>query len=181
MSVREDIFECGCPDPVWAKAPLIRRLAVEDLAAIEHHLLTLEPIARRWRFHSAISDWAVSSYARGLKTTAGVLVGATECHGERIVGLAEAHPAAAPRTVDVAISVLASHRRRGLGGELVNCAVAVAFAEGAAAAEFLFDPDNVAAARIVARLGARSNIRGRAVLRAPAERSIAVTFGCVDE
>lgn len=143
----------------------VRRLDGGDLAAIERHLLELDPVSRNCRFHSGFSDAAIVAYVRSLDVTTDILFGAIEEADGRIIGLAEARPAAW-LTVDVGTSVLPTHRRRGLARELVARAIAVAFAEGVTAAEFLFDPTNTAAARTAARLGAKSNSPGRAVLHA---------------
>jgi RimJ/RimL family protein N-acetyltransferase len=144
----------------------MRRLDGGDLAGIERHLLELDLVSRNCRFHSGFSDAAVAAYVRRLDVTTDILFGAIEEANGRIIGLAEARPAAAWRTVDVGTSVLPTHRRRGLAHELVSRVIAVAFAEGVTAAEFLFDPANTAAARTAARLGAKSNSPGRAVLHA---------------
>lgn len=143
----------------------VRRLDAGDLAAIERHLIELDPVSRNCRFHSGFSDAAVAAYVRSLDVTTDILFGAIGEADGRIIGLAEARPAAW-LTVDVGTSVVPTHRRRGLAGELVARAIAVAFAEGVTAAQFLFDPTNTAAARTAARLGAKSNSPGRAVLHA---------------
>jgi predicted GNAT superfamily acetyltransferase len=150
----------------------MRRLDGDDLAGIERHLLELDLVSRNCRFHSGFGDAAVAAYVRSLNATTDFLFGAIEDSSGRIVGLAEARPAAAWLTVEVGTSVLPTHRRRGLACKLVARAIAVAFAEGVTAAEFLFDPTNSAAGRIAARLGAKSNLPGRAVLHARSEPSV---------
>jgi GNAT superfamily N-acetyltransferase len=147
-------------------AACMRRLDSGDLAGIERHLLELDPVSRNCRFHSGFSDAAVAAYVRSLDVTTDILFGAIEEANSRIVGLAEARPAEARLTVDVGTSVLPTHRRRGVARELVALAIAVAFAEGMTAAEFVFDPTDPAAVRTAARLGAKSNSPGRAVLYA---------------
>lgn len=149
----------------------LRRLDDGDRAGIERHLLELDPVSRNRRFHSGFGDAAVAAYVRSLDVTADLLFGAIEESSGRIVGLAEARPAAAWLTVEVGTSVLPTHRKRGLARELIARAVAVAFGEGVTAAEFLFDPTNSAAVRIAARLGAKSYLPGRAVLHARSEPS----------
>jgi GNAT superfamily N-acetyltransferase len=143
----------------------LRRLDGRDLAGIERHLLELDMVSRNRRFLSGFGDAAVAAYVRRLDVTTDILFGAIEQESGRIVGLAEVHPAGVPRTVEVGTSVLATHRRRGLARELISRAVAVAFAQGATAAELLFDPSNAAAAGIAAALGARTSVPGRAILR----------------
>jgi RimJ/RimL family protein N-acetyltransferase len=140
-------------------------LGHEDLPGIEMHLLSLDIASRNSRFGCGFGDWAVTDYARGLDVTKDILFGATEFGTDRIVGLAEARPAKAPRTVDLAVSVLASHRKRGLAHELVARAVDVAFDRDVKAIELTFAPSNVAAGRIAAKLGATIKAPGFAVVR----------------
>lgn len=143
----------------------LRRLGHEDLHGIEMHLLSLDMASRNSRFGCGFGDWAVTDYARGLDVTKDILFGATEFGTDRIVGLAEARPAKAPQTVDLGVSVLASHRKRGLAHELVARAVDVAFDRDVKAIELTFAPSNVAAGRIAAKLGAAIKAPGFAVVR----------------
>jgi GNAT superfamily N-acetyltransferase len=145
----------------------LRRLGDGDLAGIEAHLLDLDLVSRNRRFHSGFSDAAVEAYVRRLDPASDILFGAIDEDSGRIVGLAEAHPAGPPRTVEIATSVLAPHRRRGLARELVARTVAAAVRQGAAAVELRFEPDNAAAAHIAAGLGAGRAVSGRAVLLVP--------------
>jgi len=60
------------------------------------------------------------------------------------------------------------HRGRGIAHQIGARAVEIAFDTGASAVELLFDPANLAARRIVARLGARVRSPGHAVVHAAA-------------
>jgi GNAT superfamily N-acetyltransferase len=142
----------------------IRRLDGRDIAGIEQHLLELDMVSRNRRFHCGFGDAAVKAYVRRLDISIDILFGAVEEASGRIVGLAEAHPASAQQTVEVGTSVLPTHRKRGLARELIRRAIAAAFAQGATAAELIFDPSNRAMVCLVAGLGARSCVPGRAVL-----------------
>lgn len=155
--------------------PSIRRLGRRDMPAVERHLLSLGPADRRKRFLVPADDDAVARYAARLDPGRAVLVGAAGADG-RVFGLAEAHPAVdAPLTVEVVVSVHPYHRREGLGRRLAAQAVAMAFAEGAEAAVFLFAPENRAAAGLAGALGARVAGSGRALLtRAPSIDDAAV-------
>jgi GNAT superfamily N-acetyltransferase len=146
--------------------PRLRRLGAADLPEIERHLLGLDLVDRNARFHSGFGDAAVTTYARGLDFAVGILVGATQGPGNRILGLAEAHPAGAPRTVELAVSVLATHRRRGLGRRLLAHALELAFAAGADTAELRCSPGNRHLMHIAMALGAPSELasEGRAVI-----------------
>ena len=154
-----------------SEALAIRRLGRHDLPEVERHLLSLGPTDRRKRFLSPFNDDAIARYVGRMQVGRAVLVGAVAAVGAdgQLAGIAEAHPVADPsRMVEVAVSVHPYHRREGLGRRLVADAVALAFAEGAEAAVFLFAPENRAIARLVLSLGARITGLGRAVLLAEA-------------
>ena len=142
------------------------RLNHGDRPDIEKHLLDLDPVSRNRRFHCGFGDAAVAAYVQKLDLTAGVVVAAIESGSGRIVGLGEAHPSDVPKMVEVGASVLATHRRRGLGHRLIAQAVAAAVEQGATEARLSFDPMDPAVTRIVAKLGARNCSPGLAVLQA---------------
>ena len=145
----------------------LRRLGDKDLPLVEEHLLGLDMPSRNSRFHCGFGDAAVAAYVRDLDPNRDVLFGAIDPGTGRIVGLAEARPANGPKTVDLATSVLPSHRKRGLAHALVTRAAGVASDQGATAADLRFAPGNLAANRIAARLGASFRAPGIAVVRLP--------------
>jgi pimeloyl-ACP methyl ester carboxylesterase/ribosomal protein S18 acetylase RimI-like enzyme len=147
-------------DAAAAQAVRLRPLGADDLPDIESHLLALDATDRRHRFGSAVGDFAVAAYARGIDPARAVLFGAVDEPSGRILGLAEAQPGTAPGQVELAVSVHAEHRCRGLGRSLAGAAVAAAFARGAEVAEFLFAADNRAIAAMVHALGARIEVGG---------------------
>lgn len=134
----------------------VRRLTAADLPAVEAHLLALDPSNRMSRFHALLGDDAVRDYVRRIDFAGMILVGAFDQDSERLIGLAEAHleGAALPRRAEVSVTVLASHRGRGVGRLLVAVALDVAAARGARRAEFYILPGNRAIARLVRNLGA---------------------------
>jgi ribosomal protein S18 acetylase RimI-like enzyme len=132
----------------------VRELGTSDSRAIEQHLLALAPLDRRARFFGKLTDEAISAYARRLDPSRAVLIGAFE-PGERLVGLAEAHPTDAVRTVEVAVSIDPAFRHRALGQRLVARALMAAFARGAESAEFNFAPGNRPIVSMVRTLGGR--------------------------
>src|SRR3954453_23975481 len=155
----------------------VRRLRTGDLAAIEGHLLRLDMVSRNRRFHCGFGDAAVKAYVGGLDADADILFGAVDRDSGRVIGLAEARPAGKPRTVDLGVSVLSSHRRVRLAHALAartveggfargGHTVEAVFARGGTIVELLFDPDNLPATRIAAGLGAKVCAPGRAVLNA---------------
>jgi RimJ/RimL family protein N-acetyltransferase len=143
---------------------VLRRLTYGDLPLIERHLLDLDMVSRNSRFHRSFGDSAVTAYVRNLDAAIDVLFGAIEPRTDCPVGLAEARPARIPRTVDLATSVLVSHRKRGLAHELLTRVIELTFDRGMTAAELVFQPGNLAASRIAARLGARFRAPGFAVV-----------------
>jgi GNAT superfamily N-acetyltransferase len=145
----------------------LRRLGGKDLPLVEEHLLGLDMPSRNSRFHCGFGDAAVAAYVRDLDPNRDVLFGAIDPGTGRIVGLAEARPANGPKTVDLATSVLPSHRKRGLAHVLVTRAAGVASDQGATAADLRFSPGNLAANHIAARLGASFRAPGIAVVRLP--------------
>jgi GNAT superfamily N-acetyltransferase len=145
----------------------LRRLGDKDVPLVEEHLLGLDMPSRNSRFHCGFGDAAVAAYVRDLDPNRDVLFGAIDPGTGRIVGLAEARPANGPKTVDLATSVLPSHRKRGLAHALVTRAAGVASDQGATAADLRFAPGNLAANRIAARLGASFRAPGIAVVRLP--------------
>ena len=157
-------------DSAWIVGPTpgFRRLDRSNLPEVERHLLALEPADRRARFGSTFSDAAIMAYAQRIDPTQAILMGAVDEPSGRILGLAEAQPAGVPGWVEVAVSVQAPHRRRGLGRRLVGAVLAAAFERGAEAAEFLFAPGNRPIAGLVRALGARIDATlDRAEVRRP--------------
>ena len=137
----------------------LRQLGATDLAEVERHLLELRPSDRRARFLGDLSDAVIAAHARGLDPSGAIVIGAY-CSSAGLIGLAEAYPTDALRTVEVAVSVDAAFRRRGLGRCLVARVLAFAFARGAESAEFDSAPDNHALARLVQSLGGRAGSLG---------------------
>ena len=146
------------------RAFAVRRLGPSDRPAVERHLQALGPADRRKRFLFPADDDAIAGYVARIDLDRALLVGAADADGQ-LVALAEAHPVPhPPRTVEVAASVHPYHRREGLGRRLVAHAVALAFADGAEAAVFLFAPENRAITGLARSLGARFTALGRALL-----------------
>ncbi len=135
---------------------VVRRLGAPDLPAIEAHLLALRPGDRMSRFHALLGDDAVRAYVGRIDFARMILLGAFGHDSERLIGLAEAHldTPAAPLRAEASVSVLASHRGRGIGRLLVAVALDAAAARGARCADFHHLPGNRTVARLVRDLGA---------------------------
>ena len=137
----------------------VRPLGASDLAAVERYLLSLAPADRRARFLGDPSDAVIAAHARGLDPSGTILIGASD-GSACLIGLAEAYPCDAQRIVEVAVSVDAAFRRRGVGRRLVLGVLTLAFARGAESAEFVSAPDNHALARLVQGLGGQTRSLG---------------------
>ncbi len=154
-----------CLDHAIALAPIPRRLGCQDRAYIERHLLMLAPSDRMARFGRALSETAIRAYVQTLDPQRCVLMGSINERADVLVGLAEAQPTGVPGRVEMAVSVQASYRRRGLGRRLVAAAMAAAFACGAEAAELRFDPGNSNAVGLLRKLRAQPLELGLAEIR----------------
>lgn len=140
----------------------LRRLGNADLAAVERHLLGLDATDRASRFRTPLGDGAISAYARGLDPRRTILVGA--CDAGTLVGLAEAH-ADGPGVVEIAVSVDAARRCRGLARALVARAIRLAATAGAVVAELHFTPGHAAIAGLARALGGAADCcRGHATI-----------------
>jgi RimJ/RimL family protein N-acetyltransferase len=141
---------------------VMRELYNADLDEIGRHFLDLARCGRAARLTSA-SDEAVKTYLRRIDQSAATMIGAFAASGRRLVGIAEAQPTEKAATIEIAVTVAADYRRKGLARELVRRLVALAFAGGVRTVEFNFRPSNKPVIRIVSSLGGRfGNLLGQA-------------------
>lgn len=151
---------------------VFRRLRADDLPEITAHLLTLDPCDRASRFHALLGDDAVQAYVGRIDFARMILIGAFDGEGGPLIGLAEAHldTAISPLRAEVSVSVLASHRGRGLGRLLTAIALDDAARRGTRRADFYFQAGNRALAHLVRGLGAP-------IATAPGYASLALPLG----
>lgn len=126
--------------------PIFRRLTAADRWAYAGHLRSLSRADRRARFHGACADHAIDLRAAGMDFSAAIIMG---CFVEAdLVGVVEICPSAgtagAGREAELAMSVGAAFRKRGLADALTKRAVAVARRRGIRAITVLCRPDSVA-------------------------------------
>ncbi len=95
----------------------VRELTRLDRAAYERHLLALGAEDRRLRFGAPVADSVIQRYAAGLDFDRDALFGVFDDDLE-LVGAA--HLARGDDYAELGVSVLAGHRRRGLGGALLE-------------------------------------------------------------
>src|SRR4051812_15062598 len=98
-----------------ASVPPIRTrlLGPDDMGGAEQLLLALDARDRHARFHFGVSDWWIGAYVGGLDPARMILVGGFA--GNRLVGLAEAHPVASAPVAEMAVTVHPAYRRAGVG------------------------------------------------------------------
>ena len=145
---------------------VFRTLRAGDLPAVTAHLLALDRNDRASRFHALLGDDAVHAYVGRIDFGRMILVGAFDGETEQLVGLA----AVSPLRAEVSISVLVSHRGRGLGRLLTAVALDNAAARGTRRADFYFQAGNRALACLVRHLGAP-------IATAPGFASLALPLG----
>jgi len=98
----------------------VRELSRIDRAAFERHLLTLDRDDRRLRFGVSLSDVTVRAYVARIDFERDALFGVFDDDVE-IIGAA--HLARMDEHAELGVSVLQSHRNRGVGAALLARAV----------------------------------------------------------
>ena len=96
---------------------LIRELAPLQRPALERHFLALEAEDRRLRFGAPLNDFGVLAYVARIDFDADAAFGVFDDH-LHLVGAA--HLGRDRGHAELGISVLASHRGRGIGGALLS-------------------------------------------------------------
>jgi len=96
-----------------------RPLHIAERGAYERHLRALDADDRWLRFGTAMRDETIRRYVAGIDLNRDVVFGVFDRSDALI---AAAHLARAPHHAEVGLSVLAGHRRRGLGSALVTAA-----------------------------------------------------------
>ena len=96
---------------------LATELTPADRAALERHFLALDADDRRLRFGAPQNDSAIRAYVERIDFGRDAVFGVW---GDDLELLAAAHLARAGKRAELGLSVLAGHRRRGLGGALLS-------------------------------------------------------------
>lgn len=96
---------------------ITRQLPRHELGAYAAHLLALDADDRRLRFGQAIPDAAIHGYVEHIDTGRDTVFGVIDADLE-LVGAA--HLARGAHYAELGISVLSSHRRRGVGAALLQ-------------------------------------------------------------
>jgi len=96
---------------------LATELTPADRAALERHFLALDADDRRLRFGAPQNDSAIRAYVERIDFARDAVFGVW---GDDLQLLGVAHLARAGKRAELGLSVLAGHRRRGLGGALLS-------------------------------------------------------------
>jgi len=127
-------------------------------ASVLAHLISLSLADRYRRFGGAIAPSVIADYVGRTDFVRDAILGVSDDQ-TAVVGLA--HAAFAEDPAEVALSVLPSHRNRGLGRALLASAVGEAIRRGAARVLMRFESDNAPMLRIAQRFGTDVRLRGR--------------------
>jgi GNAT superfamily N-acetyltransferase len=95
---------------------LVRQLTRPERPALERHFVALQAEDRRLRFGAALSDFAVRAYVERIDFDADAAFGVFD---DRLHLAGAAHLGRSSGHAELGISVLAGHRRRGIGGALL--------------------------------------------------------------
>ncbi len=94
----------------------IRELSNLEQPALERHFLTLGSEDRRLRFGTGMNDFAVRSYVKRIDFENDALFGVVD---DELHLIGAAHLGRGDGHAELGVSVLAGHRRRGIGGALL--------------------------------------------------------------
>lgn len=96
---------------------ITRQLPRHEFGAYAVHLLALDADDRRLRFGQAIDDTAIGNYVNRIDTDRDAIFGVID---DDLALVGAAHMARGEHYAELGISVLASHRRRGIGAALLQ-------------------------------------------------------------
>ena len=131
----------------------------EELPLLRDHLLRLDRISRRDRFHGFMDDSFIARYAEKCANDGPVIIAFFEDGVVR--GAAELHPPdQSPDSLpEIAFSVEASVRRRGVGSILFRKLIAVARAKGYKSLRITTGAQNEAMRALASKFGAQHVFR----------------------
>jgi GNAT superfamily N-acetyltransferase len=132
-----------------------RKLTPADSQEILQHLLRLDPVDRRCRFHAAASDESVAEHVKKLDWMRAHMIGCFQ--GGKLRGLAELafERLWMPQEAELAVTVEAPWRQRGVATQLVRRAAELARNRGIHTLTMLCLTDNQPMRRIATRLSGK--------------------------
>lgn len=129
----------------------LRILGKADIPLLVEHLTHLDANGRRDRFNGSVDSGWIEDYARRC-IHPGVMVIAAEFH-EHVIGVAEMHPIKLD-AAEVAFSVDAEWRGRGVGATLFAMILEAAWSRGLDAIEITTHSGNEAMKKLARKFGA---------------------------
>jgi GNAT superfamily N-acetyltransferase len=129
---------------------LVAELVPAHRALVEAHLLALAPADRRLRFGAALGDATLRDYVRRLRFHRDAAFGAFDADGQ-LLGFA--HLAFGANSAELALSVDARARGRGVGSALLARARDHAVNRGQRLLHMVYLPENRALAALARRAG----------------------------
>lgn len=156
----------------------VRRIGYDERDELKRHLLRLTAYQRRMRFNGSVSDEFIGAYCRGVPGARSMIVG-YYAHGT-LRGAAELFMLtdnAPRRSCEIALSVEASHRGRGVGTELVSRMLVLASNRRVRTMHVLYLHGNKRMENIARRFGAAVNTDGsqsEAVISVPPPNDLSV-------
>jgi GNAT superfamily N-acetyltransferase len=138
---------------------IVRTLRQHELRLLRDHLLRLDPASRHDRFHGFMDDDFIERYAAKCAGDGTVIIAYIE-DGE-VRGAAELHPPAQSHDLlpEIAFSVEARLRRRGLGSILFKRLIAEARSKGYRSLRITTGADNQAMRALANKFGAHLTFR----------------------
>jgi GNAT superfamily N-acetyltransferase len=137
----------------------VRTLRQQELGLLRDHLLRLDPASRRDRFHGFMDDGFIERYAARCACDGTVIIGYIEDGVVR--GAAELHPPeqSEDSLPEIAFSVEACVRRRGVGSILFKRLIAEARSKGYQSLRITTGAQNRAMRALANKFGAHLNFR----------------------
>jgi GNAT superfamily N-acetyltransferase len=133
---------------------IVRTLRQQELRLLRDHLLRLDPVSRHDRFHGFLDDGFIERYAAKCAGDGTVIIAYIE--DGKVRGAAELHPPEQSHDLlpEIAFSVEASLRRRGLGSILFKRLIAEARSRGYRSLRITTGAENQAMRALANKFGA---------------------------
>jgi GNAT superfamily N-acetyltransferase len=140
------------PDPEFPfpEGVRLRILGKDDISLLVDHVMALDAAGLRDRFNGAPSREWIADYARRCISPGTLVIAAENDH--KVIGVAELHPVG-PDSAELAFSVLAGWRGKGVGSALFAMIVEAAWSRGLDSIEITTHSANDAMKRLARRFG----------------------------
>jgi GNAT superfamily N-acetyltransferase len=138
---------------------IVRTLRQQEVRLLRDHLLRLDPASRHDRFHGFMDDGFIERYAAKCARDGTVIIAHIE--GGEVRGAAELHPPEQSHDLlpEIAFSVEANLRRRGLGSILFKRLISEARTKGYRSLRITTGAENQAMRALANKFGAHLTFR----------------------